>query len=115
MRNRRMDQGGCLSGWRRFPELPGFIRRNAQRYNCLDLLSNEQCIEPAVAVRNEARVFLGFRFHTAVDTVEEGVNKHVARGDAEFGEEPLQTAARFAHKNTPDDGFMLCRVLTNDE
>jgi hypothetical protein len=30
---------------------------------------------------------------------------------AEFGQRPLRTLSRFAHENTPDDRFVLRRIL----
>ena len=55
------------------------------------------------------------RLDSPKNAVEERVDENVAGGDAEFSEQTLQAAARFSHQDAADDGFVLCRVLPDDD
>jgi len=85
------------AAWRRLPELPRLLGSRAQRYNGLDLRANEERVEPAVAVGNQALVFSRARLHAAVHAVEERVDEYVAPGDAKLSKEALKAATRFPH------------------
>src|SRR5580765_3029971 len=115
MCNGGVDYGGRQPSGRALPKLPCLLSSGAPRYGCLYLSADQQRIKPAVAISDKARVLPGGRFHTAINTVEESVDEHIASGNTELGEETLKAAARFPNEDAADDGFVLSRVLADDQ
>ena len=78
MRYRRVGHRGRQPGGRALPELPRLVGSGAQRNDSLHPGANQQCVEPAVAIPDQARVFPGGRLHAAIDAVEVRVDEYVA-------------------------------------
>src|SRR5262249_8308585 len=120
LRLRRMGDGDkrdarCLSCSGLLPELSRFGGRLAQTYDCLDLAARQQGVEPLISIIDERWAPAGCCRDTAVDTVEEGVDQHIAPGHPKLSEKPLEALPSLSHEDASHDGFMLSRILADNQ
>src|SRR5262249_27253630 len=97
------------------PKPPSLCCCCSQRHDRLHFAAVHNGINPLVAIANERRAFSGRSFDRAPDTIEVCVDKHITGRDAQFCQKPLGSPSSFAHEDPPDDGFVLCRVLADDQ
>src|SRR5262249_38798357 len=105
----------CLSCSGLLPELSRFGGRLAQTYDCLDLAARQQGVEPLISIIDERWAPAGCCRDTAVDTVEEGVDQHIAPGHPKLSEKPLEALPSLSHEDASHDGFMLSRILADNQ
>jgi hypothetical protein len=96
MRHCRVGDIHGLARRRRAPEMPGLVRCLPKRDHGFDVTSDQQRVQPPVAVVDEGGVLSRLGLDAAVDTVHVGVNEHVTASDPELGEEPLDATPGFA-------------------
>ena len=115
MRHRRVGDVHGLRRRRRLPELPGLVRRLPEREHGFHLASDQQRVQPAVAVVDEGRVPSRRGLDAAVHAVQVGVDEHVAAGDPELGEQALDPPPGFADQDAAHDGLVLRGVLADHQ
>ena len=115
MRHRRVGDVCRLPVRRRFPELPGLVRRLPEGDNGFDLAPDQQRVQPPVSVVDEVRVLSGLRFDAAVDAVQVRIDEHVTACDPELGQQALDPAPGLANQDAAHDGLVLRGILTDHE
>ena len=68
-----------------------------------------------ISIVDERCAPTGCCLDTAIDTVEEGVDQHIAPGHPQLGEKPLEAPPGLSHEDTSHDGFMLGRILADNQ
>ena len=95
--------------------MPRCVCRSTECDNGFYLLTYQERIEPAVAIRNQLRIIGCCGLYASIHTVEKRVDDDVTRGDSKLGEKSLKTPPGFPYQHTANDRLVLGRILPDHE
>ncbi len=95
--------------------MPRCVCRRAECDDSFYLLTNQERIEPAVAIRNQLRIIGCCGLYASIHAVEKRVDDDITRGDSKLGEKALKTPACFPYEHTANNRLVLGRILPDHE